>query len=195
MINLTFVSVYKCCDSSNATDARNDICPDFDNRNDFVKSLDGIRVKDSSEANISWTYMNNDCEKFFVEEPWYLLSDGSLHADYTYGPSDFCLELTDSGLSALACFDDLPEDSVVVNSELQNKVYPAGMLISLPFFAVNLLVYTLLHELRRSVHGKAFIFHQLSMFVGYSILASLYFYRRIELTECIVSGKFIIRLD
>lgn len=182
--------VFKCCSGYNESSI---LCSSQNNDREFSDSLAKIKADGVSVGSFDWSYFRRDCEKYEIESPWEIFSDGTLwDGEMNITNSEYCLESNLSVLTPYVCFEE--ENSVVVNSELQDTLYPIGMLVSLPFFVINLLVYTLLYELRRTAHGKAFIFLQGSMIVAYGVLVFTIFASKTSsfdmgFTACSALGK------
>lgn len=72
---------------------------------------------------------------------------------------------------------------------VREAVYSVGIVVSVVFLSLTLLVFVLLKELRRSVHGVCTSFHLISMTAAYTCLALVQL-RLPENLLCVVIGNF-----
>ncbi|XP_063222231.1 G-protein coupled receptor Mth2-like isoform X3 [Bacillus rossius redtenbacheri] len=115
----------------------------------------------------------------YDDDAFFLLADGRLyvpgHLNSTFNVSQFCVEASaDGAVQAFLCFKhesygpDEPDES----REPLYVVYPVGMLISLPFLAVTLVVYAAVPQLR-NLHGRALMSYVVSLIVAYTCLVGV----------------------
>ncbi|PSN56483.1 hypothetical protein C0J52_08438, partial [Blattella germanica] len=112
-------------------------------------------------------------------DEFHILRNGSIRAPYLFPfplmPEDYCLEvfqddpMEEEDVLPLVCFKEpAPERQ----TPLQYILYPIGLLISVPFLIVTMLVYCLIPELR-DLHGKSLSCHVMCLAVGYIFLAAV----------------------
>lgn len=84
-------------------------------------------------------------------------------------PGNYCLEaIPQQGrVLPVLCFPEGEEEGVGVYA-----VYPVGMLVSIPFLAATLVVYTFFKELA-NLHGRCLICHVACLLMGYLLLAPI----------------------
>ncbi|XP_022197924.2 G-protein coupled receptor Mth2 [Nilaparvata lugens] len=109
-----------------------------------------------------------------------VLPNGSLLVPFQTPPllqiTDYCLDLfeTPSGPVALPliCFSSSDEQSPDFWKKLALTVYPMGLLLSVPFLLVTLLIYALIPELR-DTRGKSLCCHISCLILAYIALATV----------------------
>jgi hypothetical protein len=106
------------------------------------------------------------------EEEFYLLENGSLWVPETLGmyDHDFCMEYMGSrnGTHPVLCFlDD--------TGELPLKMYPIGMIISIPFLIATLAFYLFLPDLK-GIHAKCVSVYVTSLILSYTSLSFIQLY-------------------
>lgn len=84
---------------------------------------------------------------------------------------DYCLDsfIGDNITSVYHCF---PPPMVDDMSTTQKAMFPTGMILSLPFLLLTVLVYVLLPQLQ-NLHGKTILSYVASMIFGYTFLAMI----------------------
>lgn len=104
-------------------------------------------------------------------------------------PGNYCLEAIPQlgAVLPVLCFPEGGEEGVGVFA-----VYPVGMLVSIPFLAATLVVYTFFKELA-NLHGRCLVCHVTCLLIGYSLLATI----QIDTTAfpyriCLVMGEYNI---
>nr|XP_014287249.1 uncharacterized protein LOC106687727 [Halyomorpha halys] len=82
---------------------------------------------------------------------------------------DFCLDEDELNETYVyVCFPPPKEDTV---QEEQLRVYSVGLFISLPFIFATFLVYAFIkHKILRTLHAKCVKYHNLCLFLSYSVL-------------------------
>lgn len=128
---------------------------------------------------------SDSCDEFRV------LRNGSLSAPYLFPdlltPNDYCLEMFGNSSTKeekalpLVCF---PESQIT--SHIQYILYPIGLLISVPFLIITMLVYCLIPELR-DLHGKTLVCYVLCLTVAYIFLATVQL-----VGETLISGMCVV---
>lgn len=82
----------------------------------------------------------------------------------------YCMENYAGGNSTnvFRCFPTVTAEGATT-ADVEMKMFPVGMVISLPFFIATVFVYSILPELQ-NLHGKTLICHVTSITVGYTFL-------------------------
>ncbi|XP_073972397.1 G-protein coupled receptor Mth2-like isoform X2 [Rhodnius prolixus] len=145
----------------------------------IAHSWPSLQVVEHAKFNIS--YGNPICPSLmyfldpenYEKESYRLLVNGSLYrGDGTLiEPEDYCLDVVESQNAILPalCF---PEDENQVEDGEMYRIYPVGMLVSVPFLFLTFLVYALIRQLR-NLHGCCLMSHVASLLIGYSCLVTL----------------------
>ncbi|XP_020293030.1 probable G-protein coupled receptor Mth-like 10 [Pseudomyrmex gracilis] len=109
------------------------------------------------------------------EDEYYLLLNGSIfaprldHVPIMLTPGeDYCMELVpELGLRVLVCFS---EDTAVTIADARLIIYASGLLISVPFFILTIVAYTITPRLR-DVLGRALCHYCGCLAVAFTTLA------------------------
>lgn len=118
--------------------------------------------------------------RYDSSDEFHVLRNGSLRAPYLFPyllePNEYCLEVfedpdTEEGeVLPLVCFPQSPNNHPP--SRLAYIMYPIGLLISVPFLIVTMMVYCLIPELR-DLHGKSLVCYVLCLTVAFIFLAAV----------------------
>ncbi|XP_069704986.1 G-protein coupled receptor Mth2-like [Periplaneta americana] len=195
--------VSKCCPPGESL-GENKICEPSDLN---------FAVKFFGEDNFTETGLNfvigNPCEygRYRLEphydsnDEFHVLRNGSLRAPYLFPypllPREFCLEvfldedMDQEDVMPLVCFK---EPFAPPSRPLQYILYPIGLLISVPFLIVTMLVYCLIPELR-DLHGKALSCHVMCLAVAYVFLATVQLVGDTLQQDLCVSVAFVIHFS
>ncbi|KAK9504338.1 hypothetical protein O3M35_010693 [Rhynocoris fuscipes] len=131
-------------------------------------------------------------------EKFYLLVNGSLYREDNSltDPEDYCFDVDENANTILpaVCFPQTDDDYTNSVEEEIYRLYPYGMLISIPFLLLTLLVYISLKQLR-NLHGCCLMSQVSSLLIGYTCLVILQIASEtIGNTSCRVIGEFFIIL-
>lgn len=130
--------------------------------------------------------------KEYPEDEFMILDNGSV---YKYNKNellretDYCLGiLLSSVFDIIVCYKDEDEYEINVNEVL----YPIGMIVSVPFLFATFIVYCLLPELK-NLHGYTLRAHIISLLVAYTTLSSVNVIpqKQISNSLCIIFGTRI----
>ncbi|XP_012254974.2 G-protein coupled receptor Mth2-like isoform X4 [Athalia rosae] len=108
----------------------------------------------------------------YPEDEFVLDGEGVLRtSELVLPPQRYCLDWQASSdeIRVLVCF---VEEEAVVPSTLEMKMYPVGMILSIPFMAATFLVYAIIPELR-NLYGKTLMCYVACLVNAYSFLAVL----------------------
>ncbi|XP_014254271.1 G-protein coupled receptor Mth2-like isoform X6 [Cimex lectularius] len=171
--------VRKCCPPGQAFD-EDFICSPSDN-----KLLNPFRPWKDLPSFYSPLFCPNESKVSLDPGEYSLLDDGTLYVDQEQGYkyTEFCFELdsNESEIKPFICIDDDDKD------DTSTKIYPIGMIISLPFLLITLITYIILPSLHNK-HGYCLMGHITAMIFGYTTLTVTQIYADVFLVSCITLG-------
>ncbi|KAG8292685.1 hypothetical protein J6590_034878 [Homalodisca vitripennis] len=108
----------------------------------------------------------------------YLMMDGRIlvygrsHEEIYFDASKYCLESVNGSdfFYTYLCVQPVRD----AETEAKFVLYPVGMLLSIPLLLVTFVVYAIIPDLHRSIHGKSLMNHILSLLSGYLTLTVLH---------------------
>ncbi|XP_049819486.1 probable G-protein coupled receptor Mth-like 10 isoform X2 [Aethina tumida] len=115
-------------------------------------------------------FKNANGESLYVQENNHLWTSSNKSYDYRYFCLDYYTVYGKSGFGALICFQ----------KDVQKAIYKIGMLISIPFLFLTLLVHCILPE--KNLHMKALMCYVTNLMLSYIMLVT------IELSEGFSTG-------
>lgn len=159
--------------------------PQFkDENNKSVKNVD-VYTLHGNPCQLGVYRLEDESDEFTLTPTGVL----NVPAEGNFTAAEYCIEAFENPekILPMLCFTD--DEESVAETQGNDMLYAVGMIISVPFLFITLLVYAMIQELR-NLHGKSLMCHVSSLLTAYFFLAIVQLGGTgLSNTFCIFCGK------